>query len=1553
MSTNILVPKQPTIFTNTKISISTSIYDKIDVILRQSPVFPSDSFDIKTIHSILETLHTKSSGKENEFVGEKIPILNIEIASTSDLKVLLHLFTPEILEDATIANLKELLTIFIPLTTLQNPPSSKYKGTSCATCALKPKWFQKKFDVCYWCSRPFCINCSLRKCCYLRIGSDLHNLCNECIADLTREDAADWAKSSITFLAKTEKYSVMASIGCAFMALSLGADPHVLFLNIAKELHAQNKHDLAYCILSSDMTEGDINHSITEIQKMKKHLLVSSILLSLAKNETLSTEEQWKFALASREIYQYAAEIASLKGNIELDNRLMEIDKRLDIIEEKEIAKHNKSVMQHTKAFEALWIQKDIPGLLTYLKENTSELNPTAIIQEDPTLIAFIAFCKNKATFMSKMMLEDKLALSFLEGVLKLKQGNIEDAFSSIEFVSWNQSISTVPNGALFGVILHIMSRENATLFCYPKLKKIFQNGLKELLLCPSKQQSGDRITALLFPSDSELTPPFEANWPSLSVVGHNSICHKKYEEAVLKLYHEKKWSRLQVAWAYIDEYPGCEHPSEMAVCYLHAAMWIVSTLKPNSRIESNTFYGLKCVVMRLLQTAYAITFKVLNPGMELYVIRLIIGMMRKIAQMPGSRLVLSDEDLEFLLILLKRLEKVSRLFPFWNPPKVSISEAVMFNIITRKLHSNFILGLQDIEREHCPLTSIDLKYQLYENDLRCLLPLDNPTDCRARAMEELLQSQGLSWNDVAHTMSSKLTPRDVDGWIIQSTTLGIPQKYAEITGFVIDIDSEHPSIELLVVEANQTNQNNGLFSHDDVNVMLQLESSDYPLFFSLDSPNHDLDKQYHPFQQWRYATEKIKDTEVLNTMFITDYMMKSFTVGSDVSSLPPFKQRPCKDGLTKNLPPHLQQAIRSIRERGGFHSQSSHRFWIEAKEMKYDCQQNGSKIAFYFGEMEMIVKSHALNRRTDGELDDTDEDDDPNSPEAQFAKDMTNHYEELSIFFPQFARLRQLSKLQIFAMFLDSVLQSLKDISEGKNTELQNKGVKDCQEDARKQHHTIVTTILTSKKDAVGIWPKAENTSYVQSKAKKEILSSMRRYHINNSDLEKEFDKIKYHILSDLQDDDKAVLDEITRDLKGYAKIHQDYKLEKYVRKWLAEDSQSNQYTKAQEELVEILCHHLPIPKREDILREILDYHRQKYRTLQNLCSRFRIKTLQVPNACEWVPAAISNEGFAISYGGVAFTPKVLPVREGEVLPRPIGAVSVPITNSTTISDQPPCCPYAAPDDYAKPKEISDWCEMFATTKLLEDITRGIPKDLSSIIFTMASNIKSQAKKALKITTQVRVVTEERPNARASSTPPPLLLSSGEESPLSTAKGIGGNSPPGGGPPPSGGSLPGEGSSSGGSSSNDSSSNNESPRSSEARKSARKLPEKLENLTWRTEKLPHEMCGIYILRNKKTGKVYVGKSIHIRIRIREHKCSIKNDSSTIGRQFESLEDLVYAVFELPEGKGNKYYLFYEQSLLNDVIAICGRENVMNIRRCLNIKDYNDYKLKLPPNFFL
>ena len=1493
-----------------------SMYKEVNIAANRYSTVDSDFIDYECTKAILKRMKSISPSASAGSPGDQAAILNTDCASISDLRKLLCLFVDEVPELASKTALHEQIKHFIPSTIIQSPTESKPTRNNCASCGSKPKWIKKKFSDCYWCKRQFCSSCPLESCHFPRIGGTFHSLCGECSENLTREDASDWAESSTKLLARMDDKFVMGAFGCASIAMALGANAHDLLRSMAKELHARKKHELAYSIISLNMSE--YNDSATTKQQVKAHLLASSILLAMAKAADKSIDERLALALASKEAYLSAASMLIESDTELVDNTVTEVNSLvLDLMDKKE--KENElTVFKHTIELESLWSQRNTQGILSYLKENSMNAHQN----EDFLLKAFQSFYQNKEPHLPKMRPEDRHTLSFLRGVVQIKENKNETAFADIESTAWNHTSSDISEDSILGACLHIIVDEETKLYSFKSLKDVLLSGSKYFLFSSSQKQpkGSDRSMGLFFPSDSELTPPFEDNWPSLSVVGHNSRCHKKYEEAVLQLYKEKKWNRAQVAWAYIDDYyPLLDHPAEGVVCYLHAAMWIASIFE-NSKNDAKTFFALKCVTMKLLKIAYGISLQVLNPGMELYTIRLIVGIMRKMAQIPDSQFVLTNEDFEFLKILIERLEKVCRLFPFWNPPKVSVSEAVMFNIITRRLHSNYVLVLQDVNQDQSPLNPIDLKYQLYENDLRGLLPLSDPVTGRARAMEELMRSQGYSWKDVTHMMSSSLTPRDPEGWVIQSKQLGIRQKYSKVTGFVIDIDPDHPSVKLLVVEEDRRRNTIGLFSQDDINTMLQLESSDFPLFFSLDPPEHDLGKHYHPFQQWRYGTEKVKDSEVLNTMFITDYLMKSFTVGSDVSSIPPFQQRSCKEGLTKSLPPDLQRAIRSIQERGGYYSQSSHRFWIEAKEMKYDMQQTGSVITCQFGEMEMEVKNHSLTRNENGELEDTKKDEDPNSPESQFAKDMTEHYEELSHYFPQFARLQQLSKLQVFAMMLDMLLQNIKE----ENTEVTKELVTKIQNETRKEHRTNTIKVLTGLKSEIGEWPKADNHHYVQSKVE-EIKADMerrmweeeqrlRRIHgygvtIDDSSARNELRKVNSEVLKAIKQNDEEILNQITSALKSAAKIHQESTLKQYVRRWLASSSPSNSFhfssSTPQEELTEYICRSLPVPTKDEISRQIQEYHLQRYRALQGICSGFKSSYQPVHTACKWVPAAICHESFRITYGGVAFTPKVVPIGQYERLHQPRNVTLIQVRSTNSNRPKPPTVrtSYTTPTGPLRDK-VSKGGINAQTNQMrntVNDISRGKTSrqasvDPSNFRNSSSDNLNAHVDKFIKGTERI---------SEARATP---------------ASAGGGKRPPGGGggkrPPGGGGGPP-----------------NEPPDRGSGWKKG--IPE-----SRRTN-------GIYVLRDRVTGKVYVGRSCDITRRVHEHNRDISNGRRTVGKHFESGDTLEISYVELDSGSDRRTMQYHEQNCIDQARKYYGRDKVINVRNAMSSTKYAEMQRQM------
>lgn len=1541
--------------------------------------------EFETIRSTLKRIQDSNSTIATGTKGDTIPILHISKASASDLCKVLSLFVSEVPKSATRKEMTEKLSRFIPTVMIQAPPTKPVDGKLCAGCSSKPHWFSKKSGACSWCNRQFCKKCPLEVHHYPRIGLASCALCTDCVENFTREDANDWADASIKFLARPNDELIVASLGCAFIAMALGANSQDLLRKIAKELHVNGIHTLAYNILSLTISQSD-GYTTNE---MKLHFLASSILKSLAQDRSKSWEEKWSFALASKEAYVTALDIGiAIENDVEIpdDKRkgLGEVENLLRQLLEDNKGEHKRVTLQHTRRLEALWQERprDIPKMLNFLREIATDYSDvSAATMESASLEAFKSFLQNKEPFLSSMLHEDKQALVFLTGVLKLKEEKMVSALADFESVAWNSSQSGISKENILSAYLYILSNHNgAKVYSYEALKHTFQSGSKTLLFSkPAHSLLEERSISLLFPSDEELTPPFKANWPSLSVVDHNTRCHQKYEEAVLKFYDEKKWSNMKVACAYMDEFAGCEHPAEMVVCYLHSAMWMARNFGPKSKIDPSVLFGYKAV---LLLICYAITLKYLNPGMELYVNRLILGIVRKIALVPGSKVMFTDEDSVFLRELLKRQLKVSRMFPFWEPPSVSVSEAVLLNIVTRNLHSNFILELQFLNSEHRPLTDLELNYQLYENDLRSILPLENSSDTRARAMEEILKPQGWSFNDVMQTMSSSLCPRDKEGWIIQTPHLGVTQQYFDITGFVVDTDPQHPSIKLLVVEANPRMGRVGLFSQEDINTMLQLDLDDLPLFFSLDPPSQDLDKIYHPFQQWRYGTEKVKDTEVLNTMFITDYLMKSFTVGSDVSSLPPFKQRPCRNGLTKNLPPELQKAIRSIHERGGVHS-SSHRFWIETKEIKFDCQQHELRVEFRFGEMEMEVKSHSLFRKADGSETDTDEDDDPESPHATFARDMTENYSMLGEYFPVFMRLQRLGKLQLFSLMLQSLLQSIKDQSQGKGIDIPKEKVRKIQEDVRRQHHTNVSTGLIEMKQEVGVWPKAEDHSIIRSKVdeikraiREEIRQGEERLHrihgynitIDNSDALRTLDHVESQVIEAMRTNDENALTQITSALRSSVKMPDDYRLKQCVRNWL---SSSGYNQTPRENLVKYLCSYLPVPTYDEIYKSIVSYHQERYQALLHLIEPFK-RPHKPRNSCKWVPAAISPRSLSISYGGVAFNIKAVPIRDGERLPHPRNETMVSIQRRSTVAPQTGHVNYSAPRRNAEGKSsqgssggANSWNDTGSDSsgnKGSSSSSSGsarFPREAAAA--ASSDNQRRHNSSKLSQTAEQTKTLGDIAKGSSSSARPAVTASSFKENRApgvndqvdkfrhgvntDNSRASSSAKPPTGG----GGGVKGGGGEGGGGGKG----NNNFITGCQGRAGycgACRSPASVVNPK-AFEGLPlsgsggikssgDRINGLYVLKNRETGQVYVGRSVDVFQRMGQHQTDIRNGRKTVGSFISSMDQVDFAVLELPSDLSPTEMRFYEQRLLKSVKALYGNK-VMNVINAMKEETYN------------
>jgi len=239
--------------------------------------------EFEAIQAIMRRCQKHSYAIAAGVEGDIVPILNITKSSTSDLRALLSLFVSDIPESATRNEIVTQLSDFIPKATVQDPPTKcAGDGKICAGCLGKFHWYQKyskKISACSWCARQFCKNCPLLVCHFPRIGLASCQLCTECIDSIKREDANDWQEASVSFLTKSDEQSIMAALGCAFVAMALGVDSQELLRKMAKELHHQQMHTLAYSLLFLALSQSEESGNKS---KLKLHLLASSILKNLA-----------------------------------------------------------------------------------------------------------------------------------------------------------------------------------------------------------------------------------------------------------------------------------------------------------------------------------------------------------------------------------------------------------------------------------------------------------------------------------------------------------------------------------------------------------------------------------------------------------------------------------------------------------------------------------------------------------------------------------------------------------------------------------------------------------------------------------------------------------------------------------------------------------------------------------------------------------------------------------------------------------------------------------------------------------------------------------------------------------------------------------------------------------------------------------------------------------------------------------------------------------------------------------------------------------------------
>ena len=836
---------------------------------------------------------------------------------------------------------------------------------------------------CTSCNQQFCKKCPINSTKAPRIGVCVSSpICLQCTTKLAQRDAEDWIAKALSLLQSRAEGSTKAAMACALIAIhTTDVLPVPQLRGVAKELLKQGFQEQALLILS---VFREIASSKCDV---KLYLPAVKALQEISNKPGNPWREKWLLTLAAQQAILLADQSVSLSETTidvpDLSRARREIVTSIFDVECEKEAQYEAMISSSLYELERAWEGRDVTEMLNIVT-STEVLNEDALIPNngiEPAIKALHSFLESKRQFMPRMLPDDQCALLFFQGYARICSSDAREGLDCIERATWSGHHNKWLSGVAIPIVISQLANHPSV------INDLVKVGEEILEMRPSQQICFNSLLHILGLAQEDINPSLKSCWPELCVPGINQAETRKYEKSVLQQVQDKRLSYSGAGYALIDFVQSACHPSEIMVCLLNASLWFLKDLRSKRTGSLQQIYALKKMTLNCVEEAYYVAHLGLHPGMQFYASRFGLAIAAEAITAAGK--CATSDDVKILIELFRSVIQKGRFSPFWKMPIVPVCEALLLNILTGRLHAEFMLHLQR-DQSNPLLKTEEIKYQLYENDLWWVCPVEDKDATRERAMEALLQAKGLSWSDVSDSMCSVLSPRTPDGWLLQLNYLDGNLPFSTLRGFEFNIGSENPCIKLNAIPARSGQK--GLFSAVDVHTVLQIPKKElFPIVFSLDAPSDS--QRFHPFQQLRFEPSSLENTDLLHTLLQTDYLMKCFSVGSDVSAKPPFKQRDCSEGLTANLPPYLQKVLAPVAERGSCRNKTS-RFWIQADEIQYNVTQTGSVVYCRIGAVKMAVRTSPQFPGLDGKLHDVD-DEDPDSPESQFAKDLTENYDE------------------------------------------------------------------------------------------------------------------------------------------------------------------------------------------------------------------------------------------------------------------------------------------------------------------------------------------------------------------------------------------------------------------------------------------------------------------------------------------------------------------------------------------------------------------------------
>lgn len=515
----------------------------------------------------------------------------------------------------------------------------------------------------------------------------------------------------------------------------------------------------------------------------------------------------------------------------------------------------------------------------------------------------------------------------------------------------------------LFSYALHLNWQANANPFTEENLKlfdgrqeaKELINILKEVL---SRSEESDDLISLI---------QYVRLLSSLEKDLHNDMVSKKASDYREKAFHLLDWMPALM---------GRVEGHIMANIFLQIGI----NFQQASFLETDLAIKMadEELAFRMYCTAVT-TSKDCTPDLDMYVN---VEVLRYLAGFKFQDKILQ----KIIPDLQERTLSIADIFPFIEEQRSNITLFRQYNKglhLMRRLLNAMVEIIEynkthekTIPLDHAPTTVL---YQAYEACLKNWYQeeYEEATEQKFRLslIEELLFANSWTFLDVERNIASPyiMVARDENGWMKPTRSLPYMDnnkiaKYKAIKG--AEVNNKTGAITFFIEpwqERDSVHQK--LFTLFDLEEMLQRKLA--WAYFSLDPV--DPKKAYHPFNMMSFKPLQLADSELLNTMLLTDYVLKFLTTGQEAQGEYPFAQRPVAN-MIKHLPAYLQKIVEDFH--AAQHRGAIHRFWIEAGEIDLSRNDVNDALRLGLGDLKMIVKKHVMKREINGELQDVGDED-------------------------------------------------------------------------------------------------------------------------------------------------------------------------------------------------------------------------------------------------------------------------------------------------------------------------------------------------------------------------------------------------------------------------------------------------------------------------------------------------------------------------------------------------------------------------------------------------